>query len=133
MRKLILFILFSVVSINAYALTCPPVKSWLVENGKNYDVVPPPGWRVVENDKDPSVGYINFTVALWSPRDNERHPVSCWYHRNGYYDGVGLESVGTFGHSEIISPLNWYRVDRDVETYDTCQSETYNVNDCNFG
>lgn len=128
MRKIILLCLLSAITMPIYSKTCPSASDILVKRSDSqYDVVAPPGFRLIVNEKHPAQKNIAFLIAAWGDHKHESDPVRCHYYRDFYYDHVQIETIEQIPESRITSHSGW----GTGELYHLCRSN--NVNDCSFG
>jgi hypothetical protein len=126
MKRVISFCLLYSMAILAYAQACPTANALLIKRDGKYIVVPPPGWRLIVNDKNPAQSNLVFRVAAWGDHKHPSDNVRCHYYHNVSDDHVQIETVEFISESRIAS--SWQVNDH----YGLCVSRSNNVNECQF-
>ena len=125
MKKIFVTCLISFASV-AFAQTCPTADEIFIKQGNRYDVVAPPGWRVV-HDQRQLPNKLSFSVAAWGDHRHDTDPVRCHYYHQT--DHVQIETIEMLPESQIALHPGWSG--EPNEHYHLCSS--LDVNACAFG
>src|SRR6187431_3214009 len=109
MKKLLSFYILYFVTFSVYAQTCPPANQLLVKRATGqYDVVPPPGWLVVNEKRSRYVNNFEFLIAAWGDHKHSNDSVRCHYYTmRNMNNHIQLETKERIPESKIISNPNW--------------------------
>jgi len=113
------------------AQTCPPINQILVERNDRYELVLPPEWVLISDQRSPSAHNLDFLIAAWGDHKHPSDSVRCFYQDPGRGSNIiRIETKALISESKIISHPQW---DSIMELYHMCNSHTHNVNECPFG
>lgn len=128
MKKLFILMIY-LFSVAAAAQTCPASNQIFVLHDRGYDVVPPPGWRVILDQRTTRHRNVTFRIAAWGDHKHPIDNVRCYYFDTSYNDNIKLESIDFLDRSRLSS--QWHGTQND-NLYASCGSASDNVNECVF-